>query len=62
MRAKVDASLCDASGVCQEVCPQVFTLAGDKAEVKVDEVPPEAEEGARKAALGCPQQAISLQE
>ncbi|MFO7900253.1 MAG: ferredoxin [Planctomycetota bacterium] len=62
MRARVDAGLCDASGVCQEVCPEVFVLNGDVAEVKVDDVPKEAEEACRKAALGCPKQAISIRE
>ncbi len=62
MKVHVDKSLCDASGVCQTVCPQVFAWNGDKAEVKVDEVPSEAMAACRKAALGCPMQAIAIQE
>jgi ferredoxin len=62
MKARVDKELCDASGVCAEVCPQVFALNGSVAEVTVDEVPPEAAEACRQAALGCPRQAITIQE
>ena len=62
MKAKVDPQLCDASGVCETVCPQVFALNGDKAKVKVDEVPAAVMDACRKAALGCPKQAISIQE
>jgi ferredoxin len=62
MKARIDEALCDGSGVCQEVCPQVFALNGNAAEVKVDVVPPEARDACRQAALGCPKQAISIQE
>jgi ferredoxin len=62
MKAWVDTTLCDANGLCQEVCPEVFQLNGDKVDVKVDEVPPEAMDACRDATLGCPRQAIWIQE
>ena len=62
-RAMVDKNLCIGCGLCTEICPQVFEMGNDdKARVKTDPVPPEAEEGCRQAAEQCPVSAIQIQE
>ncbi len=36
MKAKVDAELCTGCGPCVDICPEVFELGDDIAEVKGD--------------------------
>jgi ferredoxin len=62
MKAKVDESLCDGTGICESICPEVFELQGDVAKVIVDEVPKDAEDSAREAEQSCPVDAISIEE
>ncbi len=62
MKATVDADLCTACELCTETCPEVFEMGEDIAIVKVDPVPPEAEEAARQAAEDCPAEAIIIEE
>ena len=62
MKAKVDADLCTACELCVDTCPEVFELGDDVATVKVDDVPPEAEDTCREAAEGCPVEAIAIEE
>ena len=62
MKAKVDADLCTGCGLCPDMCPEVFELTSDVAEVKGDEVPAEAEDTCREAAESCPVEAISIEE
>ncbi|MGB4290831.1 MAG: ferredoxin, partial [Dethiobacteria bacterium] len=45
---------CSACGVCEDICPEVFELGDEKAEVKVNPVPAEYEEKCREAAEECP--------
>ncbi|NIQ39622.1 MAG: ferredoxin [Proteobacteria bacterium] len=62
MKATVDPDLCTACELCIETCPEVFDMGDDVAIVKVDVVPPEAEESARQAAEDCPAEAIIIED
>jgi ferredoxin len=61
MKATVDES-CVACEKCCEICPEVFEMGDDYAEVIVDEIPPEYEDAVREAAEECPVEAIILEE
>jgi ferredoxin len=62
MKATVDKDLCLGCGVCVDVCPEVFEMDNDdKAQAKVDPVPPAAESACRKAADQCPVEAIKIE-
>ena len=60
MKARItdDCTLC---GLCEETCPEVFTMGDYKAQVKVNPIPAEAEAAAKEAAEGCPVEAIILE-
>lgn len=62
MKAIVDEDTCTGCGLCTDTCPEVFELEGDKARVKVQTVPAEAEITCREAAEACPVEAISIKE
>jgi ferredoxin len=63
MKASVDKDLCAGCGICVDVCPAVFEMGDDdKAAVKVDPVPAEAEAACRDAAEQCPVTAIAVTE
>ncbi len=63
MKATVDEELCLGCGVCVDVCPEVFEMnERDKAQAKVDPVPPESEATCRQAAEQCPVEAIKVED
>ncbi len=51
---------CSACGICEDICPEVFELGDEKAEVKVNPVPSEHEESVREAAEECPTESIEI--
>ncbi|MGB4681096.1 MAG: ferredoxin [Dethiobacteria bacterium] len=51
---------CSACGVCEDICPEVFELGDEKAQVKVNPVPEEYEDKVREAADECPSEAIEI--
>jgi len=53
---------CIACERCVEICPEVFEMGENYAEVKVDEVTPELEDAVREAAGECPVSAIIVNE
>jgi ferredoxin len=61
MKTKVDPDLCRGCELCTETCPDIFEMGEDVADVKVDAVPPEAEECVRQAAEDCPAEAIIIE-
>ena len=61
MRVRVEES-CVACGKCADICPEVFKLDDEIAEVLVDVVPPEHEEAVREAADECPVEAIVIEQ
>jgi ferredoxin len=61
MKAKVDKDLCTGCGLCADTCPDVFEMVDDKANVKADPVPQNAEESCREAKENCPVEAISIE-
>lgn len=62
MKAIVDATKCEAYGVCVDLCPSVFQLdEWGYASLIGDGVVPAGDEGAaREAATACPEGAISV--
>ncbi len=52
---------CIACGRCVEICPEVFEMGEDIAEVKVDEIPKEYQDATREAADECPTSAILVE-
>ena len=52
---------CIACGRCVEICPEVFEMGEDIAQVKVDEVPAEFEDATQEAADECPTSAIVVE-
>lgn len=62
MKAKVDSGLCSGTGLCEDMCPEVFELQSGVSTIIADEVPPEAEKSCRDAMQACPSEAISIEE
>ena len=61
MKAFIDQETCIGCGLCPDICPEVFRMQGDKAQVYVETVPADAEAGCRDAASQCPVEAISVE-
>lgn len=63
MRVTVDEELCGSTGVCMQICPDVFEVRDDGyLDVLQAEPPPPLHERVREAAAGCPTGAIELEE
>lgn len=62
MKAEVDRDKCVGSAQCTGTCPEVFELRDGKSHVYADPVPENVEDKCRKAAEGCPVNAITIQE
>jgi ferredoxin len=64
MRVVVDPELCQGHARCHLVAPELFQLSDEDghAIVAADPVPAELEDRARRAVVGCPEQAIALAE
>lgn len=62
MRVRVSEDICQGHTLCATAAPQVFGLREEDghAVVLMTDVPPELEESAKRAALGCPEQAIQI--
>ncbi len=61
MKATVNEDLCCGCGPCEDICGAVFHIENGVAKVRVEPVPPDAEEDCRTAIEECPTDAISIQ-
>lgn len=52
---------CVSCGVCVDICPEVFEMGSDYAEVKSDAVIDDYEDEIRDAADSCPTEAIIIE-
>lgn len=59
MNVVVDPLLCTACGLCVDICPEVFEMGIEAAEVIADPVPLDQMECVEEAEEGCPVEAIS---
>ena len=62
MQAVVDEEVCTGCGLCVDICPEVFQLEGDVAQVIADPVPNDAADTCQEAVESCPVEAISVKE
>lgn len=53
---------CILCGFCADLCPEVFELKDDIAEVILEEIPPEQQECCQEAADNCPVEAIEIKD
>jgi len=59
MNVVVDPLLCTACGLCVELCPEVFEMGVEVAEVIADPVPLDQMECVEEAEESCPVEAIT---
>ncbi|MEW5803387.1 MAG: ferredoxin [bacterium] len=62
MIAIVDSELCIGCGQCEELCPDVFEILDEKAQVISDEIPEDILDTCYEAVESCPVDAIVLEE
>ena len=62
MKAIVDQDSCTGCGLCVDVCPEVFTMGDDTAQVSCDPVPADMEDKCKEAAADCPIEAIQIED
>ena len=60
MKARVTQD-CIACGRCAEICPEIFEMGDDIAQVKEDEILDELQNTAQEAANECPTSAILIE-
>jgi ferredoxin len=61
MKVSIDET-CIACAKCAEICPEVFEMGDEIAELIVEQVPSEHEDAVREAADECPVEAIIIEE
>ncbi|WP_372795926.1 ferredoxin [Pontiella sp.] len=59
MKFTVDQNQCIGCGACESICPDVFKMPDDKAQVILNPVPENRQPDALAAEDGCPVGAIS---
>ena len=61
MKVRVDPEICIGCTLCEQTCPAVFRMEGDKAVAYIAIVPKEHEAACKKAAEECPVSAINVE-
>ncbi|ASW42577.1 ferredoxin [Clostridium isatidis] len=62
MKAFVDQNTCISCGLCEGICPEVFSLETGVSQAIEGIIPAEYEDATREACDGCPVTAISIEE
>ena len=62
MKAHVDRDKCISCGLCASICPDVFEMGTQYAQVKMAGIPAKYESAVRQAADECPVSAISVEQ
>lgn len=63
MKAFVDKDVCIGCGLCNDLCPEVFSMDDDGTAVAIEEeISEDAEDAAKEAAEQCPVEAIKIDE
>ena len=62
MKAFVDESTCISCGLCEGICPEIFSLETGISVAKEGEVPEVYVDATREACDSCPVNAISIEE
>jgi ferredoxin len=62
MKAKVDPELCTGAEICTQVCPEMFEMRGQKAVVRIKEVPKHLGLSTKEVVDSCPSEAIIIEE
>ncbi len=60
MKVTIDEN-CTACGLCVDLCPDVYKMGDEFAEVIANPIPPEFEDLAQQAADECPVEAIIVE-
>ena len=53
---------CISCGLCVDICPDVFEMGTERAQVKMTSIPGNFEEAVRQAADECPVSAITVEQ
>jgi ferredoxin len=61
MKAIVDKETCTGCGLCIDICPEVFQMDGDTANVIKDPAPDEYYDLCKDAEEQCPVEAIKIE-
>ena len=62
MKAFVDENVCISCGLCEGICPEIFTLETGVSVAKEGDVSAELQDATREACDSCPVNAISIEE
>ena len=61
MKAKISEE-CVSCGLCVDICPDVFEMGTEYAQVKMTDIPEKFEAAVRQAADECPVSAIAVEQ
>ena len=63
MRVEVDLDRCEGNAICVGIADDLFELNDDDyAVMKVDAIPADREEAARRAVVDCPRAALTIKD